>query len=91
MDHFGLVQMSQAAQDAFRDVTDPVLFQRATARTLQEVSDGTGATVLHHQPQLIIVAWARFLDKGAEIRGNVCVVRVFLDLKILVWIKIEIN
>ena len=73
-----LMQVREAHEDFSRDEGDPIFREGVVLDGLDELSDGACAAVLHHQPQLVILAVGTLLDEGAVVGGYVAVVRVLL-------------
>lgn len=67
MDDFVDMEMRKTSEDFPWDVSNPVFSEWTALSGPYEVSDGTSPTELHNKPQLVVLPWPTFLDKGAII------------------------
>ena len=85
--------MGEASEDLSADVGDPILLETLGLHALDEVGHAARPAVLHHKPQLVVLAWGRLLDEGPVVGGDVSVVRVLLehvDLKLYLLLLIQL-
>lgn len=79
MDDFVGVQIAEAAQNLAANVRDPFLLEALALCRFDQIGDAAGATVFHHQPQLVVFAGRRFLDERPIVGGNVAMVAVLFQ------------
>ena len=71
--------MGESAEDLATNIRNPLLFERVPLCRLHELGDGPRPAELHHEPQLIVFASGVLLYERPVVRGDVPVVRVFLQ------------